>query len=273
MATQTVINQTQMTPEQKALAAAELEQLKRRMAFENFAGEILMGFKPGTGNTPTQQPGGVNTVPTGNPTGGGTTQSSALGNALSAAQLNQGLSNPGGGGGSGIGDVLGRYLTPGVLGGMAGLAIGGVGGIRPGSTVGNVIGDALTDMSPEVNRPDATDGTSVPVEPNRPDTTQGTPQTPAQTAAQRAAQTALADSNFQFTSDSMAQENMSRMQNNPGGERYDHLFHSAGNVAAREMMAQIEREGGDITTEESRKRISDYVGAVIKELQDRVNRS
>lgn len=183
MATQTVINQTQMTAEQKALAAAELEQLKRRMAFENFAGEILLGFKPGGPSSTTQTvptiptaTGSTPTVPTG--VGGG---NSALGNAVgSVGQLQQGIAH-GGIGSSGSGIDIGKYLTPGLIGGAAGLALGGLSGVRPGATVGNVIGDALTDMSPEVNRPDSTGGTSPPIEVNRPDTTQGNvPNAPSQ---------------------------------------------------------------------------------------------
>jgi hypothetical protein len=274
MATNTVINQTQLTAEQKALAAAELQQMQRRMAFEDFAGEILLGFKPGVkqgSNLPMPTTPTTPTVNAPSPTttnaGGG---SSAVGNAIgSAAQLQQGIAGQGVGGADILGS-LGKYLTPGVVGGAAGLAIGGLSGMRPGSMLGNVIGDALTDMSPEPNRPDATDGTSVPLEPNRPDSTVGdiiSGPTQAQISAQRAAQTALSDIGFQYVSDQAAQSQMDMMRNNPGGERYDHIYHQAATNAAQTMRQTIINEGGDPNTPDNQKRVSQFVNDTLAEIR------
>jgi hypothetical protein len=188
---------------QKALAAAELQQLQRRMAFEDFAGEILLGFKPrGANTTPTAQ-GNSAVTPQPSTGQGSINTGSNLGHNISNVGSLQNLANYGPN--LNVGPVqnpldLSGLINPKTIGGAAGLIAGGTSMVRPGAWLGDKIGEWLTDMSPEPNRPDATDGSSTNmIEPDRPDTTQGDiphNRTPGQIAAGRAAETAQYGSHF-----------------------------------------------------------------------------
>ncbi len=166
MATQTATTTVELTPEQKALAAMQLEQVKRRQGFEDFAGQILLGNplsalsggsggtivpSGGTpvGNTPVTQ-----NIPTSNV--GAAINTGSVGNAVNSIGS---LNNLGGqspvtsvpntkipstsSSTNGLMDNLGKLVTPGVIGGVLGGAAMGLPGIGLGSKVGDSIGNLI----------------------------------------------------------------------------------------------------------------------------------
>jgi len=174
MATNTVTQTQELTPEQKALAQIQLEQIKRRQGFEDFAGNILLG-KPlsslsgstgGTGLGPvlTGVPSGSNPVSStvGASGGAGAAVSNpSIGSAVgSIASLNNLAGNTAGAvtssnsgpnvSGPSVLDSIGKALSnvnPGLVGSLVGGASLGLGGIGIGKTVGDSIGTLLNGNS------------------------------------------------------------------------------------------------------------------------------
>jgi hypothetical protein len=193
--TQTIRNEQILSPEQKALMAAELEQMRRRADYERFMGEIILGsanpgqapsgpvVNPPVGPSPVNPPPSVNPPAGGNPTNPGL-PSGVAGTVGSIGGLGsilptQPSAPPMTGTGtdlSGIGNTLGNLLTPGVIGGIGGALVGGPAMIGAGSQAGNALGDLLQTQQPEVNRPDSTAGNSA--QPDTPPPPAATPSEP-----------------------------------------------------------------------------------------------
>ena len=153
--TQTIVNKSELSAEQKALAQAELSQIQRRQAFENFMTEVLMGFPLGSTTTAA---GTSPKAPAPTPTGGNSSKSPStnsnlqmVGNAANVASLGNLLNRPtdvtapsvstGQGQGTSFLDSL---LSAKTLGAVAGVAAGIPGGATTGGMIGQQIGNLFT---------------------------------------------------------------------------------------------------------------------------------
>lgn len=172
MATNTQINQAILSPEQQELAKAELAQMQRRMGFEDFMSQILLGGVPSKSNAGSTQ---SVTIPAGQiPGSGETRQSTTPGPGSSVQQtINNTVSNASGIGnlliprnassvpGSTFGDTMSgvgsKFLDfvkdPKNLGTLAGAASGIPGGASVGRLLGGGLGDLLSGPKGEAPSP------------------------------------------------------------------------------------------------------------------------